>query len=267
MTIPEFLYHYTTVESLAMILSTQSIRFSPLGKLDDRYEESTKEMFNPGRFIFISSWMGSEEESIPMWNQYSQMESGVRIKLPSLPFEQYQVSNQEGGNFQSVIPDKETYNSPWFLVNRRLESSLIKVEYTNDEEKINPRLVFPKERSDEDSTNMVINFGILGRYKKMCWSYQEEWRFRLMFIPVGYREMSRNQDIIGQIFWDRLHDLNYRLPFDYYFLKLSEEALTEMEVTLSPKITEGNRVIVESLRDKYNPKMKIHNSNLQHDIR
>lgn len=266
MTIPEFLYHYTTVESLAMILSTQSIRFSPLGKLDDRYEESTKEVFNPGRFIFISSWMGSEEESIPMWNQYSRMESGVRIKLPSLPFEQYRVSNEKD-HFWSIISSAETYDSAWFLANRGLESSLIKVEYTNDEEKINPRLVFPKERSDNDSTNMVIEFGNLGKYKKICWSYQDEWRFRLMFIPVGYREMVGNPETIGQILYDKLNDLNYRLPFDYYFLKLNKIALSEMEVTLSPKITEGNRVIVEALRDKYNPKMKIHNSNLQHDIR
>ena len=36
---PDVLYHYTSVESLAMILSTKTFRLSPLSALDDLQEE------------------------------------------------------------------------------------------------------------------------------------------------------------------------------------------------------------------------------------
>lgn len=40
-----------------------------------------------------------------------------------------------------------------------------------------------------------------------------------------------------------------------------------MEVVLSPKISQGNKVIVYSLRDKYNPKIIMKESKLHNLIR
>ena len=83
---PDVLYHYTSVESLAMILSTKTFKLSPLSVLDDLQEEKTKDVTKIGATVFISSWT-DDKESIPMWNMYSKMESGVRIKAEANMFE------------------------------------------------------------------------------------------------------------------------------------------------------------------------------------
>ena len=77
---PDVLYHYTSVESLAMILSTKTFRLSPLSALDDLQEEKAEDVTKIGRTIFVSCWTDDYKESIPMWNMYSKMESGVRLK-------------------------------------------------------------------------------------------------------------------------------------------------------------------------------------------
>ena len=69
------LYHYTSVESLAMILSSQKFRLSPLSILDDLQEEKTRDISEIGKTVFVSSWTSDEKESIPMWNMYSKMDT------------------------------------------------------------------------------------------------------------------------------------------------------------------------------------------------
>ena len=43
---------------------------------------------------------------------------------------------------------------------------------------------------------------------------------------------------------------------------LDDEAFREMEITLSPRITAGNRIIVENLAEKYNSYAHIFESTL-----
>ena len=45
-------------------------------------------------------------------------------------------------------------------------------------------------------------------------------------------------------------------------MKLSQEAFENMEITLSPNLSAGSRVIVQSLVDKYNPSASIKDSSL-----
>ena len=63
---PDVLYHYTSVESLAMILSTKTFRLSPLSALDDSQEEKAEDVTKIGRTIFVSCWTDDDKESIPV---------------------------------------------------------------------------------------------------------------------------------------------------------------------------------------------------------
>lgn len=58
-----------------------------------------------------------------------------------------------------------------------------------------------------------------------------------------------------------LHGLE-KQPFPFYDMILDDDAYKEMEITLSPKISAGNRLIVESLIEKYNPTATIKDSSL-----
>lgn len=77
----EYLYHYTNIETLALILKNRTIRFNSLDKMDDLQEQQTADIENIGQFCYISSWTEDDTESIPMWNMYASLDLGVRIKL------------------------------------------------------------------------------------------------------------------------------------------------------------------------------------------
>ena len=62
----DYLYHYTSLENLALILKNRTIRFSPLSKVDDLQESRSRDLKNVGRFVFVSCWTDEKEESIPM---------------------------------------------------------------------------------------------------------------------------------------------------------------------------------------------------------
>lgn len=60
---------------------------------------------------------------------------------------------------------------------------------------------------------------------------------------------------------------NKPLPFKYYDIALKDEALDTLEITLSPSATEAQKIIVQSLIEKYAPKAIIHDSSLSSIIR
>jgi len=51
----EYLYHYTSLETLALILKNRTIRFNSLDKMDDLQEKETADIKNIGQFFYISS--------------------------------------------------------------------------------------------------------------------------------------------------------------------------------------------------------------------
>lgn len=58
-----------------------------------------------------------------------------------------------------------------------------------------------------------------------------------------------------------LHGLE-KQPFPFYDLRLDDTVFNQMEITLSPKISAGNRLIVKSFIEKYNPSALISESSL-----
>ena len=46
----DFLYHYTNIETLALILSNHTFRFRSLDQMDDLQEKETSDLKNVGQF-------------------------------------------------------------------------------------------------------------------------------------------------------------------------------------------------------------------------
>lgn len=118
---PDFLYHYTSIEGLANILSSKQIRFSRLDLLDDLTEGESLDPVDWRQFYFVSCWTSSEQESIPLWHMYTGNMKGVRLKLPAEMFRLYEldletvpravqlfapdlVRNNLSGKFLSYLP-------------------------------------------------------------------------------------------------------------------------------------------------------------------
>ncbi|MBA4319244.1 MAG: hypothetical protein C0412_12655 [Flavobacterium sp.] len=86
MTEEKYLYHYTTIEKLALILNKQTIRFNRLDQVDDLRESTSFGKINLSKYLFVSCWTDVIEENLALWSMYSNGMTGVRISLPIDPF-------------------------------------------------------------------------------------------------------------------------------------------------------------------------------------
>ena len=266
---PEMLYHYTSLESLALILKYHTIRLHPLNVLDDLQEQKTADVPNLGKFIFISSWTSEKEESIPMWKMYSGTEEGVRVGLPKDPFSKSRITGEDlnrAGVFW--FPGKDApaeigcFLNPVDMLSKGYitrqtfaDSILTKVEYTDDMELLEPKAAKLLQGIE------VGNFTPLGRYKNMYWAFQKEWRYLLEFVPMRpsspLKMVRQYQETV-----ERMLQGVEEAPFPFFDLPISPEAYSKMEIVTGPRLTEGNQILLETLVEKYNPEAKVTKSDL-----
>lgn len=67
---PQTLYHYTSLETLALILTNKSLCFNTLLNVDDIEEAETSDMGLFGKYVYVSCWTDEAQESIAMWQLY-----------------------------------------------------------------------------------------------------------------------------------------------------------------------------------------------------
>ncbi len=272
--VPEYLYHYTDIDTLALILKHHTIRLNSLDKMDDKQEQMSKDRQNFGKFVFVSSWTDDAVESIPMWRMYTPKGRGVRIKLKTNPFESYpmdakaaaqalNISNiQDNGkpSFNLIIPTQTLFNSQYTIFNYSENQQLAKVLYTDDEEILNPSVLY----LDEDGARVELSR--LGWYKNTYWSFQKEWRYRLLITPIKLNVLMKKgvSGDYGELA-DFIQTANRgmaALPFNYYDLRIRDDCYKDMSIMLSPDITESSKTIVTTLVEKYNQTCAIEPSEL-----
>lgn len=266
----EYLYHYTSIEILALILKNRTIRFNSLDKMDDLQEQQTADVKNIGQFCYISSWTDDSTESIPMWNMYASLNRGVRIKLRKNPFKIYNntaddlskvvnmsVEDNSGGKpLQSIIPLTEMFSKGFFAAQAMNGQLLCKVEYTDDTAKLYPNIL------NEDGDHFTLALGELGKYKNLHWDFQSEWRYILNILPFDLNQPIEKSIADFQIIANKMKLGLEKQPFPYYDMHISDEAFADMGITLSPRISDGSRIIVENLIEKFNPSASLTESHL-----
>lgn len=281
---PDYLYHYTTVERLALILSNKTFRFSPLDKMDDLQEQDVADIKGLARLCYVSSWTEMDKESLPMWKEYTTPEAGVRIKMQRQPFRTsdidiYEVAKiwkektgQETGAcvgenamvFHSAIPFAEMMRNDFYSPNVTDADNLLKrVIYTDDSEKLNPKLISPTATG-----GMKIDLSLLGTCKSTSWNFQEEWRYLFNACPYGLLTCAPEhaEQLMTRYVAESILN-TIAQPFPWYDMALADDAFSKMEVTLSPQISDGNRMVTKTLLEKYNPSAKVSESSLHGLIR
>lgn len=264
--VPKYLYHYTDINTLALILKHKNIRFNRLDRLDDLNEGLTKDLGEMGKYVFVSCWTESSEESIPFWNMYTKDMCGVRIKLKSNPFRLYKIPKLNSNGITVDIDIDICFKLEWLVNNDYLVipkwDMLEKVKYTDKEAELFPNLI----KFDGEYTS--ISFGTIGQYKRIEWSFQREWRYLVIFMPFSiyeYKVMLNSNNPIQNIY-DRLMSKG-DLPFDDIYLEIAEDAFNDLHITLGPCVNEGDKIIVEALKNEYCPLAKIEDSVLENTIR
>ena len=264
-------YHYTSIETLALILKYKTFRLRRLDLADDPEESLTNDYGNLGRFCPISCWTSMSEESLPMWQMYSKDMKGVRIKLPTFIFPKYnlkssshkrtkkngEVWNEEevyGENFYSYINLKDFYDRGCLTVPLR-ENILTKIIYTENHELLYPNVI------EEKDGGITLHTGRLGVYKHRYWEFQQELRYKVFVSPWSREEILEGTPETHMALINRLKISN--LPFEYIDLNVDEKKFEDMIIRLGPKVTEAEKIIVQSLVNEFNPSAKIEESVLK----
>ncbi|MDY0277979.1 MAG: DUF2971 domain-containing protein, partial [Acholeplasma sp.] len=150
----QYLYHYTTVESLLFILINRVLKFNKVDNFNDLSESIRNEYVK----FFASCLTYSKEESIPLWHIYANKENGIRIGFPNI--------NIFGEDFY-FYNDDENKN----IIKLSEISGILygQVEY-NDE-------LASKSPSQGSDAIRLTNVYTMACQKREVWSYEKELRY------------------------------------------------------------------------------------------
>ncbi len=270
------IYHYTNLETLALILKNQTIRFNRLDQVDDLEEGNTESLgVRFCKYVFVSCWTENAEESIPLWKMYGGDAGGVRISIErDIMFKEYIVSNLNLGNgmtmhgaIVSKIPPHDMENPDFFilpLVDYNNDVFYRHVKYVDDIS-IYTKDAFVMSNVKDGRCDLSIKTKPFGYYKNKRWQFQDETRFVLYIFPLNVLREGNNPEISSLV--TQCLFSNKPLPFSHYDMHLKQEAVDTMKITLSPSVTEAQKIIVQSLVDKYAPSASIEESALGNVIR
>ncbi|MDE7419113.1 MAG: DUF2971 domain-containing protein [Muribaculaceae bacterium] len=263
------LYHYTTIDSLAHILNSRSIKFNRLDQLDDLTESEEFSDFNPLRFTFSSSFTGDKRENIALWKMYANMETGVRLEFDSTnmfnPQQTCLPTHSLIGNFvpksiRTALKASDIVNKDFILIfwgpqdNKELGDGIYlrTINYIDHIKDVYQSLL----HINPDTKSISYNAWDFGFYKSKYWEFQKEIRLLIYTIP----NCSCEED------FKRLISNNRQLATTSIFVPLSDTALDNLQIILSPKITDASRLIVRALTSHLS-KVSIKDSALNRIIR
>lgn len=275
---PDYLYHYTSVETMISIIKNKTIRFKSLIQVDDLEEAKTKDLGDFGKYCYVSCWSEDDNESIPLWSMYSNGMKGVRLRLPTFPFIKYDYNIGEY-NFtescESYIDYKKIYHDSKVTVMPN-NPKLINIEYTDNEE-----FLFPKiNTTDMDINKQQMQTSKIGKYKRTCWNFQKEWRYLILFYPFSEKEFINNifkiitanlteeqtdssmQELMASPIRTLLN-INTQIPYEYFDLHVLPGLIDNIEITIGPKMTLEEKEIVKLAANEYCKNAKIKESLLK----
>lgn len=259
------IYHYTSIETLLLILKNKMLRFTSLGKVDDMNEGLTSDYGMLGRFCYVSCWTEESRESIPQWHMYSSDMEGIRISIP-YPTDIEKVFRCAPYHFT----DGTYMNIPLALFPKQLEPmgmhppylpEYFEITYSTDETLLYPKVYSYRETKTGFEEN-IQNINLLGKFKEKKWEFQEESRFKVFLTPWSLEELKTVQTSDDQR--KLIGRLRETKPFyDYIDLDLTEDCLSKIEVTCGPRVRDTQKEIIQLILDKYYPGKKLVESELQ----
>jgi hypothetical protein len=233
--IPETIYHYTTIETLALILKSRKIRFNSINKLDDLTEPLSKDFGNIGNLVLVSCWTNLVEESIAQWCMYSKNGTGCRIEFPSDLFTRTIRQKSE------MVNSIDTDDTELSLVYPK--NNLFEIKYMPS---VQLKTIWQKG---------VFDVSEIGQTKTDHWSFQKEWRFILYQLSKKIFEDVENSKI------SKLKDFKFK--YDFYDMEIRSEIFEKMKITLGPETTYAEEIIVNALISKHNSNATVEVSKLK----
>ena len=251
---PEYLYHYTSISNLVLILSTGQILFSRLDLVNDPEEGQTADLPLASQHVFVSCWTAEKRESIPMWSLYAPDMRGCRIRLPANFLAAGPPLIHGGLTRRELDPHLEVrLGDADFPITVRHVDGPIKVRYTEDDMHLYPTV--RHLQMGDRGVQQVIVPGTLGTVKRRAWQFESEWRYRIVARLENLREPVELETKEKPADFSSLHTLPIRtralLP------RLRSVTLEKLEITMGPAAGAADWQIVHLAAERYAPKAKV----------
>lgn len=251
-------YHYTSLETLKLILKNCNLRFKSLSGVDDPNEEKTSDFGAFGHMTYVSCWT-SLKDSIPQWSMYGDEFKGVMI---TLRFEDVKdvfrtLKVPMGKDLVDVLP----IFLPLLEVipTRGYLPIFQEIEYTNDVEKITPKVLSVEE------TNLSINFGVMGKYKTEDWDFQKESRFIFSCIPMSFSKMldfmEENKGEFGPAMVNKL--ANMERDLQHLDIMLNPNIFENLTITFGPNCSVSEKKEIKDFANNLGFKLSFEDSNVK----
>lgn len=117
--------------------------------------------------------------------------------------------------------------------------------------------------------DITFAYGKMGITKNQYWSFQKEWRYILHVFPFSLENWAaiiQNNSLTLSILHN-IADGIIRCPLQHYDLKLSQEALDNMEIKTGPLLTKEKEDEIYGLANDISKSIKICKSSLSGKIR
>ena len=241
--LPDFLYHYTSIETLALVLANQTLRFTRLDLVNDPEEASASDLPKASTLVFASCWTAQPRESLAMWRIYTPNLQGVRIKLPNNPFAGRHVPRifNKGGAMQYIdgMIEITRANNGIGIATCHITGPN-KIYYTDDHAFRNGPCLL------DEGYQWSVQLHDLGMVKNTYWAFEEEWRYKILatFCETILHEPK-------PLSHPALDLVAYPVNEEEIFVPLDAASFDGMEVMLGPCISAGQEVIVRSLVERY----------------
>lgn len=257
----DYLYHYTSLETLELILQNKTFRLSSLNRMDDLDEGETTDLQKLGKFIYISSWTKNSDESLLLWG-YSRGVSGVRIKMKTDIFKTEHIKTTTVSHGLEITIDAEfnigilnmmkTKNIMFMPTTVKLE----RVTYTDLERLLKPTVY------ENDKISTFIKTEDLGIFKRTQWQDQKEWRYMIKSMPFNMFEFNK---LISQQDSNKylIQELTTREDLGFIDLPLKDDAFEGLEIMSSPSMSEENKLKLNTILEKYCPAASVVNSEIR----
>lgn len=294
----DYLYHYTSVGVLELILKNRTIRLNPLHKMDDWQEQFSAHGIAHGRHVFISSWTEEEDEIPKMWQDYCKPDptAGVRLRLPANPFSTtennlyYPVKSElrlAHENAEKIVREvlkryPETNRQMFDDFDGLMRLSEYKERLRQDYPDVTKKLIAASEElqrrmttaTRHDVNQLLRKVEYTDEPRKLYPQLYNAYQGQLFGTFDDYGRI-KNTSWAWQKEWryivgfyrmrafKRYSDGRlewYPIPFDYYDLKIDPVKLEELEITTSPVISSDNLRKVKATLNQYAPNTPIKSS-------
>lgn len=248
------IYHYTTIKTLALILKNKTLRFNNAKHVDDLVEAITDDYGSMQDYVFISCWSKNLKESIPLWKIYGENGHGIRLESDTKYINFEGTETPLNGIYKVVTNVKKQQDNHYFINVWQHKESINPYFITNysDEKRI-----FKKEISTKPQKSWEYQIDSTFNTKHKEWSFEDEVRFILLGCCLEENEAKDNWQLV-------FNKITSKKTFsaDFVDLDLTDKFFENLKVTLGPLQSTAEKLLVESLISKYNPRIELRNSEL-----